>query len=154
MKKKNIYLAIIGLLCSIILTGCGNKKLITTSEFISVSKNLNYLITDVTSQYAQYGYIKDGTIAQSTDGWQVEFYVLEDESYAINMFNTNRTTFESNKGNSSTESSASMGNYSSYTLTSNGYYMHLCRVENTLLYVKVKDSYQKEVKEFINKLGY
>lgn len=70
------------------------------------------------------------------------------------MFNTNRSTFESYKGNSSSESSSSMGNYSSYTLTSNGYYMHLCRVDNTLLYVKVNDTYKDSVKKLIKELGY
>ena len=56
--------------------------------------------------------------------------------------------------NSSSESSSSMGNYSSYTLVSNGYYMHLCRVDNTLLYVKVSDTYKDSVKKLINELGY
>jgi hypothetical protein len=70
------------------------------------------------------------------------------------MFNTNKSTFESYKGNSSSESSANMSNYSTYTLTSSGYYMHLCRVDNTLIYVRVKDDFKKDVQAVIKKLGY
>lgn len=138
----------------LVLTGCGKKTAITTDDFITLSKSKGYAISDVTSQYESYGYINEGTVAQSKDGFQVEFYVLKDEVYATNMFNTNKTNFENSKGNSSTSSSSSMGNYSSYSLTSNGYYMHVCRVDNTLLYVRVKDTYKATVKDFIENLGY
>ncbi len=154
MKKKNIFFGVVCFLMLFALTGCGNKNAITTSDFKSKTENLSYVTTDVTSQYASYGYIQEATIAQSSDGYQVEFYVLDDAGNATSMFNTNKATFESYKGNSSTESSSSMGNYSSYSLTSSGYYMYLCRVDNTLLYVKVKDTYKNSVKSLIKELGY
>ena len=137
-----------------VLTGCGNKNVITTNDFISKTEKLGYTTTNVIEQYASYSYVKEATVAQSSEGYQVEFYTLDDEANATGMFNTNRSTFESYKGNSSSESSSSMGNYSSYTLTSSGYYMYLCRVENTLLYVKVNDTYKDSVKKLIKELGY
>lgn len=70
------------------------------------------------------------------------------------MFNANKTSFESLSSGASSESSASMANYSTYTLNSSGYYMHLCQVDNTLLYVKVEDSHKDAVKKFIDNLGY
>lgn len=153
MKKKNIFL---GIICFLILftTGCGNKKAITTADFISKTKELGYESSDVTSQYASYGYIKEATVARSKDGYQSEFYVLDNKSHAVSMFNTNKSIFESYKGNTSAEASANLGNYSSYTLTSSGYYMHICRVDNTLLYVKVKDQYKDNLKKLINELKY
>lgn len=136
------------------LTGCGSKQVITTSDFKTKTKSLNYNTADVISQYSSYEYIKEATVAQSSDGYQVEFYVLDNVDNATSMFNTNKSTFESYKGNFSSESSSSMGNYSSYTLTSGGYYMHLCRVDNTLLYVKVEDTYKEPVESLIKELGY
>lgn len=154
MKKRNIIFGVVCFFMLFALTGCGNKTAITTSDFKTKTEKLNYTTTDITSQYASYGYIQEATVAQSSDGYQVEFYVLDDAGNATSMFNTNKTTFDSYKGNSSTEISASMGNYSSYTLTSSGYYMHLCRVDNTLLYVKVNDTYKDSVKSLIKELGY
>ena len=154
MKKKNVLLGVICFLMLFALTGCGKKTAITTSTFKSKTESLGYTTADVTSQYASYGYVQEATIAQSSDGYQVEFYVLNDAANATSMFNTNKATFESYKGNSSAESSSNMDNYSIYTLTSSGYYMHLCRVDNTLLYVRVNDSYKDSVQSLIKELGY
>ena len=154
MKNKSILFGVVCFLMLFALTGCGSKTAITTSDFKSKTENLGYTNIDVTSQYSSYDYIQEATVAQSSDGYQVEFYVLDDKGNATSMFNTNKSTFESYKGNSSSESSSSMGNYSSYTLTSSGYYMHLCRVDNTLLYVRVKDTYKDSVKNLIKELGY
>ena len=154
MKKRRIVLCVVCFLMLFALTGCGNKAAITTSDFKTVAEGHNYIITDAVSQYAAYDYIKEVTIAQSSDDWQVEFYVLDNAANATSMFNTNKATFESYKGNSSSESSTSIGNHASYTLTSSGYYMHLCRIDNTLLYVSVPDTYKNDVKELIEELGY
>ena len=148
MKRKKILFTIICFLM-LFITGCGNKKVITTDDFISKTKEMGYESTDITPQYASYGYIKEATVARSKDGYQVEFYVLDDKSHATSMFNTNKSIFESYKGNTSAETSANMGNYSSYTLSSSGYYMHICRVNNTLLYAKVKDQYKENAKKII-----
>ena len=154
MKKRNILLGIICFVFLSILTGFGNKTAINTAQFKSIAENKGYTITDATSQYAQYGYINEATIATNNNEWQAEFYVLSDEGNATSMYNTNLEIFASYKGNSSSESSSSASNYTSYSLTSSGYYMHLCRIDNTLLYVKVSETYKDIVKDFIKELGY
>jgi len=154
MGKKKV---ILGFLCAVILfilTGCGDKNPITSSDFKSISENKNYTFYDITSQYAQYGYINSASVAKSSSGYQIEFYVLSDDSYATSMFNNNKTIFENYKGNSSVESSTSLANYSIYSLTSSGYYMYLAKIDNTLLYLRVDDDYKNEVKDFVKKLGY
>lgn len=154
MKKSRIILCVVCLLMIFSLTGCGSKKAITTDDFKSIAESSSYSIADVTSQYAEFNFINEATVAQSSDGWQVEFYMLEDKENATNMFNTNKSDFESKKDGFVTESSVNMPNYSTYSLTSGGYYMYLCRVDNTLLYVKVLDTYKDDVKALIKKLGY
>jgi len=154
MKIRNIILGIFCFLILLTLTGCGNKNAISTDDFKTITEGRDYIIADATMQYSSYGYINEATIAQSPEGWQIEFYVLSDESYAEGMFNTNKATFETYKGNSSISSSSNMENYSKYSLTSSGYYMYLCRIDNTLLYVKINDTYEDSVKDLINELGY
>lgn len=154
MKRQNI---ILGLLCAVVLfimSGCGKKNSITASEFKNMSENIGYTVYDVTNQYSQYDYFDSATIAKSSSEYQVEFYVLTDDSSANGMFNTNKTKFENYKEGSSLSSSASVSNYSTYSLTSGGYYMYLSRIDNTLLYLRVEDEYKNQVKNFVDKLGY
>lgn len=154
MKKKNILLGIVSFFILFILTGCGNKTVLTTDKFKSIVTEHDLVATDITNQYEKYDYIQEVTIAKSTDGWQLEYYVISDESYATSMFNNNKSTFESSKGNTSSESSADIGNYSSYTLTTGDKYMHICRVDNTILYVSVDKTYKDTVSDIVKELGY
>lgn len=72
----------------------------------------------------------------------------------MKMFDNNKSIFESYKIGLSAEKSTSFKNNSTYSLSSDGYYMYLSRVENTLLYIRVKDIYKDKVKTIVDKLGY
>ena len=45
-------------------------------------------------------------------------------------------------------------NYETYELISNGYYMYVSRIDNTLIYAYNKIEYEKEVKQIIKELKY
>ena len=154
MKRGKIFLGLVLCFMVFLLTGCSNKEAIATDDFKTIAENYNCTIFDVMNQYSSYGTVENALVAKHSDGWQVEFYVLDSENSAISMFNTNQTNFENSKTGTSTGSSSSMGNYSTYTLNSGGTYMHLCRVDNTFLYVKVDDAYKDTVEKLIKDLGY
>ena len=136
----------------IFLTGCVNKKAVTTNEFINVVKSNGYEVKDVKDQF-NYDYIKEATLAINDD-YQIEFYVLDNASNAKKMFESNKQIFESYKSGVSTEASSNVGNNSIFTLNSNGYYMYLSRIDNTLLYIRVESKYKDNVKSIVSKLGY
>lgn len=143
------------LICSLfLLTGCGTKKSIDVEQFTKIAKDKGYEVVDVTEQYASFGYIKSGTVATDNYNWQVEFYILEDEVGAKNMFESNKTKFKKEKGNSNTYSEVNLKNYSTYTLKTNNKYKYLSRVDSTLIYCDVDAKYEKEAKAFIKELGY
>lgn len=154
MKKRNIFLGIVCFLMIFMLTGCKDKIALSAEEFKSKVESNGYTAHDVTDQYSEYEYIKTGIVALSSSNYQIEFYVLDNESNAQRMFDDNKSKFESSQGSVSSHSEASLKNYSTYTLNSNGKYMHLCRVDNTLLYVDVDETYKDQVKDLVNKLGY
>ena len=69
------------------------------------------------------------------------------------MYNKNKDTFdlESIKKNSlKTE----VGNYESYALDNEYYYMKIIRVENTFIYTKTVLENKDAVKAFLKELGY
>ena len=153
MKKRGILLGVVCLLLLFITTGCMNKKAITTSEFKSKMESAGFSIIDAKEQFSNYQYVKEATVAKNSD-YQIEFYVLSNTERANYMFNTNKDIFQNSKGSSSLETKSNMGNYETYSLTSNGYYMYVCRVDNTLIYLKVNQTYKDAVINIIKNLGY
>lgn len=151
VKKKII---LVGVLFSmlLILTGCGNKKALTTEEFTNLANENGFTISDATSQFTD-SYVSKATLALK-DGYQIEFYVIDNVENSKKMFEYNKNQFQNYKSGVSTELSKSVGNYSTYLLQSNGYYMYLSRIDNTLIYIRTDISYKEEVKSFVEKIGY
>lgn len=130
------------------------KESMTAWEFYDEMEDEGYVLVDITEQYAAYG-INEAYLAAKPDrSYQIEFYVLASESNAISMFESNKEYFKDRAGAKRVTSSYGFGNYDIYSLTSEGDFMYLCRIDNTLLYIDVDDTYKKEVKEIIDELDY
>ena len=153
MKIKNLVLCSLVFCMIFCLTACGGKKAITTSEFTSICEGENLIVQDVTDQYAEFDYIKEGTAAVD-DSYQIEFYVLEDEDSAKGMFASNKKEFEAMKNNTASEKSISTNHSDVYSLSTSGMYKYLSRVDNTLLYADNMKNSKDDVKKLVDKLGY
>ncbi len=154
MKKSRIFGLVVLSIMVLFLSGC-SKSVKTSNDFKSIADKNGLVTVDVTSQYATYGTFKEAYVAQSNDGWQIEFFVLNKEEHAISMFETNKKIFEGYKEDgSSSYSEVNGSNYNKYSLNTGGYYMYICRVENTLVYLRVSDQYKDTVKGIIKSLGY
>ena len=152
LKKVGIILTIV--VMTFWLTGCGTKNVKTTNDFIALAEDSNLSTKNVKEgQYASDNTIKEGYVAYNNN-WQIEFYVLDTEATASSNFDTNVKIFEDSKGNSSSYVSVEGKNYEAYTLTSNGQYMYICRVENTFIYANVSEEYKDDVNAFIKSFGY
>ncbi len=154
MAKRKFLIAALCFLMLFMVTGCVKKTVLSTDEFKAKASELGYTSKDAKDKFADNERVKEVTIALHPDEFQVEFYVFTNKSAAVSAFNTNQTSFESSKNGKSTESSYNMANYSAYSLINNGKYMHICRVEDTLLYVNVDEKYKDEVQKLIKELGY
>ena len=151
MKKRmlNIILSFVMLFA---ITGCGSKVVITDSDFKSKAESYNYEVGDVTNDYTAGSVEK--VLAINLSNGEMYFYIFSDNSEAANFFNEGKDYYQNYKSGTSSEVSSAMGNYSKYALTSDGYYLYICRVDNTVVAAKVKESSKDEVKAFIKELGY
>lgn len=154
MKIKKIFLLLFMIVSIFTLTGCINKDVINSKKFINISKKEKVSVYNVTDYYKNDKRVKKGMVAINLKGWRVEFYEFKNEDNAEEVFDANKKNFEKEKSDNSTEASSNWRNYSTYTLTTSLNYYYLCRVENTLIYVKVGLTHKKDVKKFIDKLGY
>ena len=149
-----IFIIAIILLIVFFVTTKG-KKAITSEQFKESFDENEFNIVNVIDQFSEYGYVKEAYIAIAKDSsYQLEFYVLESNDYAISFFNRNKSIFESKKSNFSTETSAEIKNCSRYTLNSNDRFMFLSRIDNTVLYIDVANTNSDDVNSIIDKLNY
>lgn len=153
MNKLMSIIACLALIFS--LAGCGNKKAITVDEFQSIMSDEGYTVQNAKDQFSEYEYVKDVYIAiDNSSSEQIEFYQLSDDDNAVSFFNNNKQIFEKSKSANSTETSVSIGNNSKYTLTTNGKYKIVSRIDNTVIYADVNEQYKNQVNNILKKLGY
>lgn len=152
--KLKISLLIICLVSVFSFYGCNSKKTISASDFSQKVSQMGYTLEDVTSQYTSNDNIKSVITAKANEGYSILFFVFDDDVSATGMFNSNKNSFESYKSKSAVQNSIKFVNYSSYELTSNGYYMYTCRIDNTLIYVKASDTYKENIKKLIKDIDY
>lgn len=162
MDKKTIIIiiAIVSVLLITLVIGLfallgKTKNPITAEEFKSKMEEKEYITGDATQQYDEYGYVKKVYIAASKDRtYQIEFYVLEDNDYATSFYNTSKNIFENSKGSVFSRTNVNLKNSSKYTLSANGEYKVVSKIDNTVIYVDTEDTNRDIIKEILKELGY
>lgn len=131
------------------------KTSISAEDFKNTMESKGYIISDATSQFSEYNYVKKAYLAVDQNySYKIEFYTLEDENYAAAFYNNNKAIFESLAGNVSSGTNVNIKNYSKRTLSSNGKYMVVSRIGNTVIYLNVDEQYKDIVKDILNEFGY
>ena len=152
--KKKLLMGIVLLLSVFVVAGCSfTKDAKTTEEFTKIASKEGLIVGDVKeSQFSEYEQIKEANVASSTDGWQLEFYVLDTVDHAKSMYNKNFNTFD--KQPSKKKSQMEVGNYNRFTHETDETFVLLSRVDNTFLYVEVPMSNKQAAVKIIEELGY
>ncbi len=155
-EKTEIIAIVAGVIMGVIIVNSNKEKTpITASNFYTTMSQKGYNLLDANSQYSDYNYIKQVYLAISEDySYKIEFYELLDDSYATSFYNTNKSIFESSKGNAAAETNVELNNYSKYTLLANDKYMVISRIGNTVMYVNVDNDYKDTVNSLLDELGY
>ena len=130
------------------------KTSITADDFNTIMESNGYTMAETTNLFAEYGNFMTKSYAAQKNDYQIEFYQLSSEEDAISMYNTNKEKFELQKADASATTSVSINNYARFSLTANGKYKYVSRIDNTLIYVDVAATYKKEIKDIMDKIGY
>ena len=152
MKKKVLLI----FLCSVFLfalTGCFSKTAITTEQFSKIAEENGLVATDVKSQFVDFDYVHEATVAVSPEGWQVEFYVLSDTFNAQKMYTKNKNRFELEDKTAKT-TTVDLKNHTKYTQQTDSSYKVLSRIDNTLIYVSEAKENKDKINDLLKKLGY
>lgn len=153
MKKKLLGISIC-ILCLTMLTGCGDKKALSSKEFKEITENEELIITDVKNNFEDKEYVTDAAIAASISGWQIEHYVFTSEEEAKKMYKKNKDDFEKNLNKEDKAKETLKNNHSVYIIDNDVTYKYLSQIDNTVLYINTSSSNKESVNEIIKKLGY
>lgn len=157
MKKiRRVLLSISLFVGVLILTGCTNRKPITSNDFYNRMKIQNFVLTDVTEQYSEYPHMKKVYVAQSPNlEYQIEFCEISDNAKAKEVYESNKKTFETSLGNVvKAKLDYNNKNVQKFRAVSAGHFMALTRIDNTVVYVRVPETYYKTVSKILKNLGY
>ncbi len=154
--KKLISTLLTTALLSVTLAGCSAKEPLTSASFEEQMTEAGYIIADCTEQYAEVDYIEQCYVALSDEdaSYQIEWYEISDSDTAVQFFNTQKTIFEESAGNASATTSLNGTNSNKYTLSTDGTYKLLSRIDNTVIYVDCDSEYKDSVQEALKALGY
>ena len=145
---------IIGTVYLIKTIGSIEKTPITANQFENFMKSNNWTVLDNTSQFLQEGKnISKGYITNKGK-CEIEFYIFLDNDDTIDFYNINKAKFETQAGNVFSKSNVNLKNYSKYSLTSNGKYKCVSRIDNTAIYINVDSDYKEGINNILYKLGY
>lgn len=157
MNKRILILPLL-LIMLFAFTACKKeeeeKKPISGDSFKLVAEGDKYTTKDVTKNFKSNSGILEAIVAAVENQYQVEFYTLEDSKTAQKMYDRNKKRFENIKSSLDKAEVTETDNNSEYRISTNGRYMLLNKIDNTLIYANVEDKYKENVTTLIKQLGY
>jgi len=163
MNKKAlvVVLIVVLLIAAVISTGVYlvvkfvnvEKEVLTAKEFISIMEEQDFLVGEVTDQFEDADIEVEEAYVAVGDDYQIEFYTFEDEENAEMFFKVNKAKFD--EDSASSRVSFNGKNFTSFSITTDGEYRFVERVDETVIYLDVDEEYKDEVKELVKEeLGY
>ena len=147
MKK---VFGVIVCLMVFLVAGC-SKRSISLDKFKSIAEKEGLTVTNDDSILIN-DEIESHVIAKSLAGWEIEFYVFKNNSYASNTFESYKKAFALYDRRSTHD--VSDKNFDRYSMTTDDLFGYLFRIDNTLLYIHTDKTYEEDILNLIDKLGY
>lgn len=160
VRKLALALGLVGLIAS--LSGCGLKKTaITAEEFSSKMEDEGYQMVDITNQYEE---VENALLAMNLDdGYKIEYYDMADEDSARTAYNQTANKFDKKYNVKMMSMNLTFNHSQSFYFTGQGKdadgnklesYVHISRVDDTMILVVADKEYRDDIKAIIKELGY
>ena len=152
MNKKNIFRLFLCIVMVLGLTGCLKKEKVTQDVFKNVVESYGLTIIDKSIEFPDEKLLS--YLSATNNEYFIEYYELDSEENAKDIYNTNKNDIEAFKGSNYSQVDLNGLNYQLYKLTANGKYYFISRVENVIIYSEVKSNYKDKIKEITEDLGF
>lgn len=151
--KKITYLLLCLMMATFTLSGCraATAKPMATETFNEKMSELGYEVIDGKE------YLADDTVEESSFAmkpeYQIEFFQFVDSSSAYDFFASQKDIYESMDGIKNMEQSVSINNKTSYSVVTNGQFILLSRIDDTLICTMAPEDKRGEIKEVLKNLN-
>lgn len=135
------------------LTACSSKEAATADAFQKKLESLGYEVVDITAQYAQFEHIQKA-LGLEKGGVHIEFFKINSKDAATAMFNGNSERVKKFKSSGAVESSVSVSNYQTYSLTTDETYYTVSRIDDTLIYAYSSKEKKDVLQDILSGLDY
>ncbi len=155
MKKKVLILLLIFMILAlflVLITLVFKRTSLNSEEFINILEKNEFEVKNIIREY-NYNFVKDAYLGKSSDNWNIEFLILDNDEHAKELFNNFHKEYRNFNERKSFTIIYGL-NYNVFTLTTSNYYMYISRINNTLIYVKSNKKYKEDIKETVKMLGY
>jgi len=153
MEKFKVLLLMV---LVVLLSACSsNREALDDEKFVQIMQKEGFSIESAKEQFSDYGYIEDVYLALEKDSkYQIEFYELESDEYAVSFYNVNKEIFQASETDKTIYTNVDLTDSNKYTLTTENSYKVLSRIEDTVIYVDIDKQYKEEMQSILKKLGY
>lgn len=155
--NKKLCVAVV-LVCMMVFAGCGKpKEKISVDAFVSHMEQAGLTMMEQSDDIADDSGIIEVQVALAEDNlYQVEFYQLDGVENAHYFYNAAKDGIEESYGeaNGNVKTNVSASNYDKYTMSIEGRYYIVSRIDDTLVYVIASGDSKDIVKALVEEIGY
>lgn len=131
---------------------------ISAEEFTDIATEYDMTVTDILEELQkdeQNEMMEEGLSAEDENGLIIEFYVYVHKDNATVAFDRTMNAIDKTNGSGGRfVKTININNYGLYVLTVGNETSYLCRIDNTMIYVKVPKSERENIESFLTALGY
>lgn len=152
---KNKSYVVIGIIMSLLLTGCGEKKEITGQTFKTKMEDKGYQVTNIVDNITNYTYLETAYKATEKDTFcEMNFYQTTDTEHAIYLYDNTKKALEELQDTTKKKTSNNFANYNRYLVTTGTNFYAISRINNTVVIIDSSKSCEKTLKQALKTLGY
>ncbi len=123
---------------------------LTAEDFIVKMESKGFSTDSMPSENEEYVEL----VVAKNGNYEVEYMYFDDLVEAKYKYAELKYDVENMRGSSYSQSETNINNMQKKSLSSDGRYGYVCRINNSIIYVNTDNTYQKEIKELMKELGY
>lgn len=131
------------------------KKAISIEKFEEIVTEKGYNIAGILGEQQKDDTVVAAKAAVNNENTSlINFYILKDKEIAKKLYNENKSKLHQEQKEGDTQTEMNNKNYESNALKSNGKYIYIARIDNTVIDLVANEVEEQKVKDIVKKLGY
>jgi len=151
---KRIICALLLLALVLSLAACSPREVISAEEFTARMTEAGYTVHDFSDFMDDTDFGIEAFLVADAEVFEVEFMVFETAESARSMYNQIRQEMDESRGRTASTRETNVANFNRFSMTTDGRFEAVTRVENTVLAVGTDAEFRDDVNAIFDLMGY